>query len=773
MAQTQTSADPAEPAAGQIAGSPTVQADAPAAAETSDSNLSEIVVTAQKRSERLQRVPIAVTAISSTVLTQAGLGLSEDLPRLTPGLTVNRNANFVGLFLRGVGTQFANPGLESSVATYQDDTYMPRTATAAFAFNDIERIEVLKGPQGTLYGRNAAAGAVRIITNDPKMGLWEGNASVQYGRYNRTGADAVINAPIGDSVALRISAMYDANDGYVTSINPTTPRLQSRNVWHVNGKLLWNATDNLSIKLSGDIGRKFDHEGQAFISIDSTCPGLIAACLGGRGGNGTLVSGQDGPARGDFPGSKFDTRDAGAALRADLTTGIGTVSSITTYRYYKFTGLADLDTANIPFQHALTDGENTKSYSQEFQLVSDNTKKLKYVFGLFYYKEKSGSNFSVSGIAINQQLGGPFTAVNGNVRTQPRLNALSDFDIESYAPYGEATYDFLDWLGLTVGLRYTSERKTQNSQDLRIIIPQAGVNVSAFGTPFGPREAKFDKLTPRVSINVKPSRDLLFYASFSRGFKSGGINSPDFARSPIILPEVLDSYELGAKTEFGNVRLNGSAFYYDYSNLQVTITSAQCGGSCVFNAANATIKGVEADTEWAPTSALNLGAGFSYLDTKFKNFAAGQSFVPASGTAACTAATATPNPADDGACLGYSLITKDQSGRPLPQAPKLTTYVRGSYTAELPNGAKLRFNALWNHTGRYFYGPDATFGIEPSKDLVSGAITFITADDFSLSVFGDNLLDDKYNTQFARQQTGGWTVPGMPRTWGVKLAKKF
>lgn len=745
--------------------------------EGSGGNLVEIVVTSQKRAQNLQDVPVAVTALDGAAIKASGLEAASELPKLTPGLTVNRNANFVGLFLRGVGTTYANPGLESSVAVYQDDTYMPRTATSTFAFNDIERIEVLKGPQGTLYGRNAAAGAVRVITRDPALGEWEGKASIASGSFNRMSIDGVANAPLGDNGAVRIAAMYDSNDGYVKSTSPLIDGLQGRNQWMVAGKIKLEPTDTLTLKLSGDYGVKKDREGQAFIALDQTCPTQIAVCAGGNAGPAAsddfYTAAQDYPERG-VTGDKLHTKNWGLAFRADLDTGIGTASSITAYRYYWFRGGADLDGTDIPFQHALTNGEYTKSFSQELQLVSDGVGPLKYTLGMFYYHEKSYSDFNVSGSAINASLGLPFDAVNSSVLDEPHLSARTAFTIESWAPYGQLEFAVSDAISVIGGLRYTKEKKRQDFQDLRAIVPVLDMDVSAYGEPYGPRTGKFSKLTPKITLQYKPNNDLMVYGGWSRGFKSGGINSPDFVRSPIVQPEVLDSYEVGLKSQFGNVRLNAAAFYYDYKNLQVQITSTQCGGSCVTNAANARVKGIEGDLDWAPTRSLSFGLGGSYLDTEFTEFNGGQSFVPSYTTAACAAASATVDTSDDGACLGYSVTTADHTGNPLPQAAKVSGYLRGSYTYFMGNGSTLALYGLANYTSHFFYGPDASFGREPAKTLVTVSLTFTSADEkFVGSVFVDNLLDETYNTQFARQETGGWRVPGAPRTWGVRLTRNF
>ena len=741
-------------------------------ADRSSGNLDVITVTAQKREESLQQVPIAVTAVAGDVLVNTQINMAENLDQLTPGLNINRNANFVGFFLRGVGTIFANPGLEPSVASYFDDAYMPRTATSMFAFSDIERIEVLKGPQGTLYGRNAAGGAIRIITKQPTFDVVEGNASITYGRFDRVAADGAVNIPLSENLAARFSAVYDSNDGYVENISPDFPNQQDRNVYHFLGKLLWEPTDRLSVKLSGDIGRKKDREGQAFIALEQTGPLNIAAALGGTVAPGFFTASQDYP-NDDIFGSEFDTRNRGAAFRADYDLDFATLSSISTYRYYWFRGGADLDTTDIPFQHALTDGENSKSFSQELQLTSNTSGPLQYVAGLYYYRERSQSRLNILGTGINGQLGLPPATVAVSAGEAPTFFAQADIEVDSIAPYLQATYDITDQIAFTGGIRYTNETKKQPLHTLTLIVP--GAPDTLLGTE-PPAELNFDKFTPKFVLDYKPVDNVLLYASWSRGFKAGGINAPTFNfPADQVDSENLDSYEIGWKTEFNNIRFNGAAFYYDYTNLQVTTTNTNlCGGACVSNAATAEVWGVEADILWAPLDNLEFAAAGAYLNSEFNEYL-GDSFVPASGTPECAAALATPDPADDAACLGFAIATDtDFSGNPLPQTPEFSGYVRMSYTHDLADLGDIRLDALYSYTDPIFFGPDPTYGANPEKHLLTATLTYtLPNENLYFSVFGENLTDERYITQSGRQQTGGWQVPGAPRTWGVKAGVRF
>ncbi|AMK19919.1 MULTISPECIES: TonB-dependent receptor [Sphingobium] len=725
-----------------------------AASPQDGSTLQDIVVTAQKRSENLQSVPVAVTAVSGSLLRSASIDAGADIPKLTPNLTVNSGSAFFSPYLRGVGTQYANLGLESSVATYFDDLYMSRPQGALTSFNDIARVEVLKGPQGSLFGRNAAGGALRIITNDPVY-QFEGNVGLTTGSFNRLGVDGVLNVPLSDKLAVRFAYFHDERDGYVHNINPALPRMNDRNIDMIRGKLLFQPTDRLTIKISGDYSDKNDFEGASFINVDGA-PRQTGVAIGGTPSPDFYTATQDRVKR-------LHIKQAGVQVRVDYEFDPFTLSSISGWRYNNLRAPADLDTVDIPFQHDVF-LEKSDSYSQEIQAVSNGTGPFKWTAGLYYFREVGGNTFQVFGQAVDGQFGVPSGPLTGEVNTGPQLNAISHLTTDSFAPYMQASYGITDSLEILVGLRYTWEKKTLDSNEV-------------FATGLGPdplplsNEAgasrKFKKFTPKIGISYKPVDRVLLYASYSQGFKSGGFNTPAFTIADTVEPETLDDFEIGWKTQFNNVRFNGSAFYYKYKDLQVQRTDQNTGGTAVENAASAKIWGIETDITWAPSRQVELGVGGGYLHTRYKNYL-GDAYV------ACDAFPTNAQCITQGG-LGYGIQAGvDFSGQGLPQAPKISGYVRGQFEQPLSDAlGTLRLNALLSYTDEFYYNPERSLR-EPARTLLNAGLTWVLpGDKYSISVFGDNILDRKYSILKVRQGTGGWRIPGPPATWGVRFQANF
>ena len=729
------------------------------ASSQSEGGLADIVVTAQRRSENLQNVPIAVTAPDAALIKASAIDTGVGIARLTPNLTVTAGQGFYSPYLRGVGSSYSTLGLESSVAIYFDDVYLARPGAGLTDLNDIARVEVLKGPQGTLFGRNAAGGAIRFITNDPKLGRFEGNAAFTYGRFDRVKAEGVVNIPVSSNAALRVAYVHDERDGFVHNIDPTKPNKESRNIDVVRAKFLWKPTDNFTVKLSGDYSDKDDNESQTQIAL-SGAPTQVAAALGGQVSTGFYTTTEDYPA--NAKNGNAITKQYGGELRLDWDVGPLTLSSVSGYRgSYYFAPGTDLDATSIPFQ-ADNFRERSDAYSQELQITSNGSGPLKYIAGAYYYNELGDDAFEVFGLAVNGLFGVPPGPNIGQRDGGAQLNGFTRTKIESFAPYAQASYDFSDKLQLLVGGRYTSETKTllKNTP----FATGVGPTPIPLTPPLPQQRLKFDKFTPRVTLSYKPAHGVLLYGTYSIGFKSGGINNPNLAAADVVRPETLNSYEVGWKTEFGNVRINGAGFYYDFKNLQVQRVNPATGGLKVENAASARIYGIEADVTWAATRQLQIGASVGALRARYRSYQ-GDAYVPCS-----TVPTAVGcGPAGTGP-LGYGTQSTDFAGAKLPNAPTLTFNVNGQYEQPLPDGyGKLRLNALYNHASSIVYNPEASLR-EKALNLVSAGITWLPdSERFEVTVFGDNLLDQHYNALQVRQATGGWRVPAAPRTWGIRV----
>jgi iron complex outermembrane recepter protein len=733
------------------------------ASSVTPAGLEEVVVTSQKREENLQDVPIAVTAVDGVVLAEAGLTTQATLPRITPGLNLNQGAGFTAPFIRGKGTVFATLGLESSVATYLDDQYLSRPVSGFFSFSDIARVEVLKGPQGTLYGRNAAGGAIRLITNDPSQD-YEAKISAAYGRFDTATVDGLLNVPLSPTLSARVSARYGRSDSYVESVDPDHGPTDKTETL-VRAKLLWEPTSNLTAKLSLDYGEVQDPYAVAFILIDKEGPGSIGLVRGGTPSpDFYTTTGGYGP-NSSKPNSETDT--FGAQLRFDLEKAGMTLSSISGYRTTSLDQPSEQDATEIPYSHARF-AESADAFSQEFQVVSAQAGPFKWIAGLYYYQEKGDNDYRSYGQTINDAFGLPYGPTVGAMQGNPVFALFGWADTEATAPYAEATYELTDRWSLTAGARYTWETKTMVRNNN--VVQGLGPDFSVFQER--DKEFDFSQFTPKATISYKPVDEVLLYLTYSRGFKSGGFSLPSASAANDVDAEILDSYEFGYKTQFGRIRLNGSVFYDDYQGLQVQRPS-DSSGVTLENAANATIYGADLETVWAATDDLDLGVGFSYLKTEYKDYL-GTANVLAASTQACADAGGPllPYPA---ACLGYVNAPQDFSGAQMINAPEFTAYGRLEYRSQLAAGnGSLLFSGLVSYSDRYFYNPEQSLQ-EPEKTLVSGSVTWTSPSDrYSISVFGDNLLDEKYDVyKTITIPSGSYRIPGAPVNVGIRLGMSF
>jgi iron complex outermembrane receptor protein len=448
-------------------------------------------------------------------------------------------------------------------------------------------------------------------------------------------------------------------------------------------------------------------------------------------------------------------------LRADWMLDWATLSSKSNYRYSSDRSSADLDAVDIPLLHCATFPAITRSFSQEFQAVSNNTGPLEWVAGLYYIHEEARHRFTTYGLAIDAAFGVPSGPRVGEMDGGVEFGSNAKVDIDSFAPYFQATYSFSPAWDLTLGARYTIEEKKLKYHQV-------------FANGLGPdplilvdepeRKVDFEEFTPKATVSFKPYDGLMFYATYSRGFKSGGFNSVAFAVADAVDPEKLNAYELGWKSETDRMRFNGAAFYYDYKDLTVQYVDPNTGGNVTENAANAEIYGFEADLTFAVTSRFELGAGVGYLHSKYEGYV-GDRLVLAATLPACQT--------DPAACLGFVPVQTDFTGNSLTVAPEFSGYIRAQYDQPLGELGNLVFNVVANYTDEFYW--DAANDVrEPSKTLVSAAATWTSSDDrYELSVFGDNLLDKKYTIAKVMTSEGGFYSPALPRTWGVRASVYF
>lgn len=718
-----------------------------------DSDLIEIVVTANKRAENLQEVPMTLSAFTSEILETQGVQSVVDLPELTPGLGFTRTLVGTNAFLRGVGTTSAGYSTEAPIATYLDGLYLPNSAASSFSFNNIERIEVLKGPQGTLYGRNSTGGLISVITKDPgdKAAL---DVSASYANYNNAQLNFYGSTPITDTVSANLAVMYDnQGDGWGKNIYTGRDAFTFRDLG-AQAKVKWTPTPDTTVTLRGFFDRTNTDEGNA-----------VAEYPGSTGSDGT-------PSLGKY---QIDTR---LTPYAEQRQGIISLKAEQDFDFAKLTSITgyidnyspSLQTQGpilgqpIPGQGTINLGGNqtAKSISQEFQLASDSTKPLQWIVGTFYYHDDT---------MIQTQVWG--TCIGRVCATPPPVQSTGYQKTISYSGYADGTYSFWDATHLTLGLRYTSDEKILTGN----VVPLAGFPdsfpafppgyVTAPGMPFAgfpsgiDTDVTFGQFTYRAVLAQDITDTMNAYASYNRGFKSGGFNPTSFT-NPASRPEILDAYEVGMKSELleRKLRLNLSGFYYNYDDMQLRTSAAPAppGGTILYNAASSEIKGIDADFEVATGKGLMLNGGFEYLDAAYTSFPG----------AVCTHALAI-----GGSILGGTGSTVcNLSGNTLPQAPKFSYTLGLTYDLETDFG-EWSFNINDSYKSTFAWEPDNRLK-QPGYHIVNSSLLWMPEkSDLSVEAYGRNLGSSYYFVSGANAGGNDGYVPGAPRTYGVKVRYKF
>lgn len=701
--------------------------------------LEEIIVTAQRRSERLQDVPIAVTAASAAQLAASGVQSSQDLGLITPGLTIPQTSGSTQPHIRGVGTISNGPGIENPVATYIDGVYVASAPGSLLTLNDIEQVEVLKGPQGTLFGRNSTGGLIQITTKDPEKTL-SGALNLGYGNYKTSSADGYITGGLTDDITANLALRYEHQDeGFGHNLFDGSEVGKLNHDFAARAKFVFAPAEGTKIRLALDYeDRNSTRDVQV---VDSTFPATF---------NNPFFGGPF--PQGGFHDINYNTsfvntlKAGGASLQVNQDIGGLTLQSITAYRKSNFKFDIDIDLVPANLFAAFSTAVDSQ-VSQEFQLSPKESGQLKWVAGLFYFHDNAGWK------PITIDLGAPVSPVPG-----VPVSIIDDNKINtnSVAVYAQGSYEILPDTNLTLGGRYTNEKKSVGGTETL----QIG-GVTAAVTPFPiiglgiETKLEFNRFNYRVAIDHKITSNVLAYVSYNTGFKSGGYNLTS-STNPPYLPESIKAVEVGLKTELFDkrARLNVSGFHYDYSNIQVSRYIAS--SSTITNGAKAKLYGFDLDGEWAATGSLTLSAGFSYIHSEFTEFPNADFYVPVNG---CV-------PAPGGICPGNA------AGKELPYAPKTTANLGGNYEVETSIG-KFAANVNYFHSAEFFAAP-ANTGRQGAYHLVNVSLSWKDSSDrYSVRIWGKNITDTEYNSSFLESAPGIDAVRGYPRTYGVTAGIKF
>lgn len=688
------------------------------ASQDSNGGLQDIVVTAQKRAENLQAVPIAVTAASGVQLQNSGVTTMLQINTIAPGLNIRTTLGSFQPSIRGIGT--SSSVVENPVALYIDGVYLPQQREGLRDLNDIAQIAVLKGPQGTLFGRNATGGVVQISTLAPSHDLHV-RGGVDVDNYGTVRTDAYVTGGLSDTVAASLSGQFATQaNGWGTDLTNGHDTYKLEHQFAVRSKILFEPTSRTAITLIADYQdrRQLATSFQPYPGTSLSYPGV-------------------GPLK-----SKYDTysgtdgvlafKGGGVSLTVDQELGFAKLLSISSYR--RGTGYIQFDNSLVAapvFTVRAPDNPN-EDYTQELQLISPKSGNFDWVVGVFYFHNLNGVD------PIVRNLSGPLAPLPTSVAR----NTTNGTEItESVAPFAQASLEFLPGTKLTGGVRYTYEKRTFDGNTQLLLNSGVTRNLPSQG------EATIKKPTFRAVLDHKFGKDILGYVSFNTGIKSGGFNIFNPANKSY-LPEKLTAYEAGLKSELlgRTLRLNVAGFYYQYKNIQVI--QLLSGAQSIVNGAAAKLYGLDVDFEYQPIDNLHFNGGFEVLHSEFTNYP--------------NAVFSTPRP------TGGAIVTiGDAAGKRLPLAQKFTATAGMDYDHDLSSGS-LHFNMTANYNGDYFFEPD-NFLRQKAYVILNSSLKWTLPDRrFSVAVYGKNLFNEIVITQTSTQAQGYPTTYGnAPRTFGV------
>lgn len=766
----------------------------------------EIEVTAQRVEQRLQEVPISVVVVSGEDMVDRGMGDVQALADAVPGVVVSGHSPVSGevsLFIRGVGSNTSGLGAEAAVGYYVDGVYMPRPQSLVGSFLDLERAEVLRGPQGTLWGRNSTGGTISLVTKAPES-EFRGAVEAALRRFDSPG-DAegtsygfALTGPLTRNLWGRLSGSSLSVEDAAWNEYLREP---SKNLDGFLGRaaLSYHADDTLTFTLRADATNDDSHHNFHLKPGDTSRRSIV----------GTLIRfyGLSNPASvhrvasGDQPVSAFD--ESGVSLHAYKTLGRGrlNLTSISSSREFASNRRADVDGTALSFVD--TEGSyESEWWSQELQLRGA-ARRANLVVGLYGFGEKGrhltnartdpallsvwfvAANARLFGLdpdtfcfIANPGLCGPafyeiFARVNG-FPLPGRLVTGNKFDTfldsSSYAAYGQIDWALGDRFTLTTGLRYTRDDKDYSLETLSM---EGGLATEHLID-------SWRKVTPKVGLEFRPRNDLMLYAAASTGYKSGGFNTVSFQQS--FGPETMDSYEVGFKVSSrGGTTFNASAFSYDYDDMQIEVL--QLDRSYVANAARAHARGIDLELRLRPNEGLTFDLSMEFLDDQFESF---NSLDPAAIARFIDAATSfTASVTDLGSFvdalellleLEAAAKTKsDLSGNSLPRAPDLSATASLTYRMDIGRGGALAARGEYQYTDVVAFDSFGRFE-QPAYGLLHANLRWSSSlkNGFSVGFYGRNLANEEYKlTEFHTNYTTSLRVWAPPRELGVRLGFAF
>ncbi|RAK60700.1 TonB-dependent receptor [Phenylobacterium hankyongense] len=715
--------------------------------------VAELVVTAQKRAENVQDVPISITALSAQQLKDQHVNNILDLNGLSPSLSIKTDDNAANpkIFIRGVGLNDFNPNTATAVGIYVDGVYIGSPLAQMGQFFDLERIEVLRGPQGTLYGRNTTGGAINVITRKPTQ-TYSADASVEYGNYNTLNVEGGVGGPIiKDVLAFRLAATGTWDDGYTLN-RLTGDHGNNQDHWTTRGSLLFTPSPNFSLLAQVRYGQS---QGGSIWAYNRSLLPQTAAATGPDGfcapgfytsGQCTDVVGYANTSSNLYQGDyhlqgKDKVRTFGAAVTATWDLGAVSLVSVTGYDTAHRNDVEDTDAG--PNDVITADYLARQSVgSEELRLQSNGEGRAKWVLGVYAARDYLWTNsyYDILRLARDptpENPGGADLANSIGVFGWPFKQSTT-----SYAAFGQVDYKLTDRLTGTVGLRYSYDKKTFHYTSNAEFGAVTFFTVDASKT--------FGSLSGKLGLQYQLSDTANVYATYNRGYKSGGFFGGQATDPALVAPyrdEKVNAFEIGAKSEWFDHRLraNLSAFYYDYKDLQVynLILVGALTEQIFTNASGARIYGAEAELAATPITGLTLQLGASALSAEYRNFRS---------------------------------LAGDFSGNTLPNAPKFSLNGLAQYEWDMMGG-KMRVEADATYRSKVFYDTRNLDRLsDGSRTFVNARVGWLTADQrYEFGVWGRNIFDETNISDIIPIEGLGFDLFSMakPRTYGVYLRYNY
>ena len=781
--------------AGFVSLSPAFAQDAPP--EPERGGIEEITITAEKRESNLQDTPIAVTAITGDAIAEQGLEDFNDVQFVTPALVYGEIADMAQITMRGIGVDTSTIDAEPGVGLYQDGVYRGGLTSSAGLFFDVERIEVLRGPQGTLYGRNTTGGALNVLTKLPGESLGF-EAEALYGAYDRRHVFGAVDLPIAPGVfGVRGAFAYDARDGY-TENSLTGNEEDDGKAKQAKLAAQWTPAETLDVALrfnwiASDYGgppfvKTFDYPATPLL-ISATNPGGVLGALPGIVAPVPFT--KPNPRKVAYDQDQEYTRDSwdlNATVTWDVTEALQ-LKWVAGYLDLE----QDLNPGNndgVPIR--LLEGDY-EQYNQEWQQEINLSgslfdERIDWIAGFFWYESDIAEEyryqlpdlqitfewlFSLPPVNLAfcaPTVTGPTTAtpsnclalfgtrLDGTATPVPFLEFSLDQQLTSWAIFTQETFHVSDRFRVTAGFRW--------SKDDKDILHSQVLNLGGAGCRDLESLEEWSEPTGKIGADFDVSQDALLYASFSRGFKSGGYNVGLCGNT--YDPEFVNAYEAGFKSSWleNTVRLNVAAFYNDYTDYQARqfINNA----SIIRNAADAETYGVELEGTWLPIEALQLDLAVSYLTAQYKRFIVDDPMNAHLGTIQCPAPAAVGD------------LCQNAQGNALPRAPKWKIGAAAQYDLELGSAGSLRLRGEYAFTDTHYHDVFESFfarqkGYSIGNLRAVWSVPESLAPGLTVQAYVENIGDEDYVTVHAPNATTGSTISnfGPPRTWGIQVSYEW